>query len=281
MVGENTTENKKPFKSKKMEFKLYETKTEFEKNYLLDYSENEEINFLRYLNDIKDIYIEKRGEQYQCLYNLQELTNKQKQLERLERRGVAEIWDVEKLNAQKGFIIERMKKMKFYDCKRVIEYLKDCTEINRIEIRKYEIRIQKSAEKTSEIILCIGEKIENEKLNLLRFNGTQNPSQPIETPEIDFSGKDELKPKQKLIILNELGVIDFINDKLQDKGNATHLSEILNTILGVETKTLRGYVNLLIRPDETQRNSPYNSKKVVSETMQILNKFKLKENGSR
>lgn len=132
-----------------------------------------------------------------------------------------------------------------------------------------------------EIMMFLENEMLNEKINLLRFRGTQNTSQPIETPEIDFSGKDELKPKQKLIILNELGVIDFINDKLQDKGNATHLSEILNTILGVGQDTLRGYVNLLIRPDETQRNSPYNSEKVVSETMQILNKFKLKENGSR
>ena len=105
---------------------------------------------------------------------------------------------------------------------------------------------------------------------------SENSKENTETPEIDFSGKDKLSPKQKLIILNELGVIDFLNNKLQHKNNATHLAEILNTVLELKTSTLTGYINLLIREDKTQRNSPYNSEKTVSETMQIYNKFKLK-----
>ena len=127
---------------------------------------------------------------------------------------------------------------------------------------------------------CI-EFFENEIYNYTEFvddilKQSENSKENTETPEIDFSGKDELKPKQKLIILNELGVIDFLNEKLKYKDNATHLAEILNTILGVNTETLKGYVNLLIRKDNTQSNSPYNSKKTVSDTMQIYNKFKLK-----
>ena len=127
---------------------------------------------------------------------------------------------------------------------------------------------------------CI-EFFENEIYNYTEFvddiiKQSENSKENTETPEIDFSGKDELKPKQKLIILNELGVIDLINDKLLEKGNATHLAEILNTILGVETKTLIGYVNLLIRPNETNKNRPYNSEKIVSETKRIYNTFKLK-----
>ncbi len=73
-----------------------------------------------------------------------------------------------------------------------------------------------------------------------------------------------------------MGVIDFLNEKLKYKNNATHLAEILNTILGVKTDTLKGYVNLLIRKNHTQSNSPYNSDNTVSDTMQIYNKFKLK-----
>lgn len=127
---------------------------------------------------------------------------------------------------------------------------------------------------------CI-EFFENEIYNYTEFvddilKQSENSKENTETPEIDFSGKDELKPKQKLIILNELGVIDFLNEKLKYKNNATHLAEILNTILGVKTDTLKGYVNLLIRKNHTQSNSPYNSDNTVSDTMQIYNKFKLK-----
>ena len=66
---------------------------------------------------------------------------------------------------------------------------------------------------------CI-EFFENEIYNYTEFvddilKQSENSKENTETPEIDFSGKDKLKPKQKLIILNELGVIDFLNEKLK------------------------------------------------------------------
>ena len=83
--------------------------------------------------------------------------------------------------------------------------------------------------------------------------------------------------KQKLILLNELGIIEFLNNKLLYKDNASHLAHILNAFLGTNKETLTGYVNLLLRPDSSNKNSPYNSKDKVSETFTILNQFKIKK----
>lgn len=95
----------------------------------------------------------------------------------------------------------------------------------------------------------------------------------------DYSGKNELTPKEKLIILDKLGIIDLLTTKLDYSDNATHLAEILGAITGIDNQkgTLTGYCNYLIRPDDFNKNSPYFSETTVKKAAQIYNTFKIKD----
>lgn len=121
------------------------------------------------------------------------------------------------------------------------------------------------------IIEFIDNKIEKKEPKITQ---TENNNEIIEDEIlVDYN----LQIKQKLILLNELGIIEFLNNKLLYKDNASHLAHILNAFLGTNKETLTGYVNLLLRPDSSNKNSPYNSKDKVSETFTILNQFKIKK----
>lgn len=128
-----------------------------------------------------------------------------------------------------------------------------------------------------EIKRFIKKEIESEKINLLRFQISETNS--FEIPENDYSGKNELSAKEKLIILDKLGIVHLIREKLEYNDNATHLAEILGSLTGIDNRksTLTGYCNYLIRPDDEDKNSPYNSRKTVSKAMQIYNTFKIRD----
>lgn len=130
-----------------------------------------------------------------------------------------------------------------------------------------------------QIIDFINDEIEIEKRALFRITNTQQPIESFEIPEYDYSGKNELKPKEKLILLDKLGIVELLNEKLTSKGNATHLAEIIGAITGIDTSkgTLTGYCNYLsgLRPDDTARNSPYNSESTRNEAMRVFNSFKI------
>ncbi|QDP85602.1 hypothetical protein FNJ88_08505 [Chryseobacterium sp. SNU WT5] len=101
----------------------------------------------------------------------------------------------------------------------------------------------------------------------------------FEIPENEYSGKNELSPKEKLIVLDKLGIVELLRQKLNFNDNATHLAEILGAITGIDnTKgTLTGYCNYLTRSDHSNKNSPYSSENTVNKAMQIYNTFKLKD----
>lgn len=118
---------------------------------------------------------------------------------------------------------------------------------------------------------------ENEKLKVRKIGFT--PLETFEIPENDYSGKNELKPKEKLIVLDKLGVVEFLTDKLNVSDNATHLADILGVITGIDNQkgTLTGYCNYLIRPDHGNKNSPYFSETTVRKANRIYNTFNIKD----
>lgn len=121
------------------------------------------------------------------------------------------------------------------------------------------------------IIEFINNKIEKKEPKITQ---TENNNEIIED---EILADYNLQIKQKLILLNELGIIEFLNNKLLYKDNASHLAHILNAFLDTKTETLKGYVNFLLRPDNSNKNSPYNSNNRVNETLLILNQFKIKK----
>lgn len=127
----------------------------------------------------------------------------------------------------------------------------------------------------NKIIQFIDSEIEKENINLLRFKQNDDSKQN-EISENDFS---DTKVKEKLILLDKLGIVKFLIEQLADKTNATHLADIISSLTGIDNKTgtLTGYCNYLIRPDNYNKNSPYFSENTVSKSMQIFNKFRLKD----
>lgn len=127
-----------------------------------------------------------------------------------------------------------------------------------------------------EILSYLYVLLENEKINVFKNLKPTSP-ETFEMPENDYSGKNELKPKEKLIILDKLGVVEFLTDKLNVSDNATHLAEILGAITGIDNQkgTLTGYCNYLIRPDHGNKNSPYFSETTVKKANQIYNTFNI------
>lgn len=124
--------------------------------------------------------------------------------------------------------------------------------------------------------------LEREKLGykvFVAFKRLITEFNTVEVLENDYSGKSELSSKEKLIILDKLGIVKFLTEKLQASDNATHLAEILQAITGIDNQknTLIGYCNYLIRSDQYHRNSPYYSDKTKQRANEIYNKFKIKD----
>ena len=96
-----------------------------------------------------------------------------------------------------------------------------------------------------------------------------------ETPELDFSDNTD---KVKLIMLEKLGVIDYIKTIQTKPETISHTSEILSTITGIPTKTLNTYLYPMIRlhRDDDDKNSPYKNPENREKAERELIKLKIK-----
>lgn len=77
-----------------------------------------------------------------------------------------------------------------------------------------------------------------------------------EIPEYDFSDNED---KVKLIILEKLGVIDYIKSIQQKPEVISHTAEILSSFTGIKSNSLYSYLRPMISPlrDDSDKNSPY------------------------
>ena len=100
--------------------------------------------------------------------------------------------------------------------------------------------------------------IKTEKINLLRYSNNTNHTLKIENeiPEYDFSDNED---KVKLIILEKLGVIDYIKSIQQKPEVISHTAEILSSFTGIKSNSLYSYLRPMISPqrDDSDKNSPY------------------------
>ena len=93
----------------------------------------------------------------------------------------------------------------------------------------------------------------------------------VEDVLIDYSDSTS---KQKLIALNELGIIKFLRDTEPFKENISKMSEALSLITGIKADNLRSSITPMIQENNIQRNNPYNNKNNVSEVVKKLNEIK-------
>lgn len=241
-----------------MEMPIHYSLSDFQSNYKIDFIEasaDNNISFLEYFEQLESKYQNELREFEDSKIKLTELNQK------LHQRTM------DKLDAMYG-----MGKFK--------EQLKrQADDINEIDQFNERFKLPRRLSYTNryklgdEIWNCI---LEFEKIiKFIRFEIAN-----IETSkETTDYGKNELKPKEKLIVLDKLGVIKFLTDKLDVSDNATHLAEILGAITGIDNQkgTLTGYCNYLIRPDHGNKNSPYFSETTVRKANQIYNTFNIKD----
>src|SRR5690606_6913062 len=69
------------------------------------------------------------------------------------------------------------------------------------------------------------------------------------------------KVVEKIIYLNELGVIDLLKTKTPFNTSVNSLATVLSTILKERADTLQPYLNALINGNKGTKNHPYNSDK--------------------
>lgn len=113
--------------------------------------------------------------------------------------------------------------------------------------------------------------IKTEKINLLRYSNNTNHTLKIENeiPEYDFSDNED---KVKLIILEKLGVIDYIKSIQQKPEVISHTAEILSSFTGIKSNSLYSYLRPMISPqrDDSDKNSPYkNADNLLNANRQI------------
>jgi hypothetical protein len=85
--------------------------------------------------------------------------------------------------------------------------------------------------------------------------------------------------KEKVIYLNELGIIDYLGDRfLRAKLSVNQIAALLSGITGVKQDTMQSYINPIINAESKvyQRNNPYENEKNVAKIRGILiNRFNL------
>lgn len=104
---------------------------------------------------------------------------------------------------------------------------------------------------------------------------TEKETKIVQPSELDFSDNSD---KVKLIMLEKLGVIDYIKTIQTKPETISHTSEILSAITGIPTKTLNTYLFPMIRlhRNDEDKNSPYKNPENPQKAERELIKLKIK-----
>jgi hypothetical protein len=87
--------------------------------------------------------------------------------------------------------------------------------------------------------------------------------------EIDLSNTSAV---QKIIYLNELGIIELLKKEPCFKASVNNLATVLSAITGENIKTLQPILNPMFNKNTAQKNNPYSSKLTVEKVKsQLIN----------
>jgi hypothetical protein len=93
--------------------------------------------------------------------------------------------------------------------------------------------------------------------------------------EETLSDYSQSRLTEKIIALNEAGVLDFLRNKEPFNFSVNRLAEFLSLCLGEKTTSIQSYINAIINNSD-QSKSPYNTTRTVEEVKQKLIKIGLK-----
>ena len=99
----------------------------------------------------------------------------------------------------------------------------------------------------------------------------KNNQEEIQGTILDFS-EDKLEVKTNLVILQKLGIFDYLIKEYQLSINK--IASLLSSILGVSTTTLQSYINPMLSLNTESKNAP--TEKHINKAMQILRQLDIK-----
>ena len=107
------------------------------------------------------------------------------------------------------------------------------------------------------------------KLDFLenKFKSLDTLLQQTEPEPFDLSDTSAV---EKIIYLNELGIIDFLKTKPEFMGSTNLMATILSAITDVKASTLQTSLNRLNNNDTDDKNHPYRTKTTVERVRQTL-----------
>lgn len=94
--------------------------------------------------------------------------------------------------------------------------------------------------------------------------------QEIEKKEPEPLDLSDTSAVEKIIYLNELGIIDFLKGKPEFMGSTNLMATFLGAVTGEKPTTLQPSINKLINNDTADKNHPYNTKGTVNKVRQTL-----------
>jgi hypothetical protein len=105
------------------------------------------------------------------------------------------------------------------------------------------------------------------------FNFETDQPQQSDPEPLDLSSTSAV---EKIIYLNELGIIDFLRTKPEFISSTNLMATILSAITNVKASTLQTSLNRLINNDSGDKNHPYKAKGTVDKIRQTLIDKKIK-----
>jgi hypothetical protein len=94
--------------------------------------------------------------------------------------------------------------------------------------------------------------------------------QQLNTPEPEPLDLSDTSAVEKIIYLNELGIIDFLRTKPEFMGSTNLMATVLSAVTGEKVTTLQTSLNKLINEDTDDKNHPYKTTKTVEKVRQTL-----------
>ena len=138
-------------------------------------------------------------------------------------------------------------------------------QIDHFDIDEYLVAMDKLTTGIYKKLCNIDIEFIEEIFNNFSFEIDQ-PQQPEPEP-LDLS---ETSAVEKIIYLNELGIIDFLKSKPEFTLSTNLMATVLSAITDVKATTLQTSLNRLINNDTADKNHPYRTKKTVDKVRQTL-----------
>lgn len=99
--------------------------------------------------------------------------------------------------------------------------------------------------------------------------------QPLEPKKEDvLTNYSDSTPKQKIIALKELGVIEYLRKTEPFNYNISRLAEVLSLITGLTSDNIRSSITPMINENNIQGNNPYNNNSNVKEVRKKIIEIK-------